>query len=437
MKVLLGSCIFLITFAIQANACSCAGSPPPCEAYWDASAVFVGTVIFSTTTKIKLGDFEVTNRLVRFHVDRHLRGVKGSEVEVLTGMGGADCGYGFRLGGQYLVYAYRNEGKVLSTGICTRTRLLSEATADFEYIQGLSKAAPGGTIFGEVRVRRSAQAYGDTLPPIQDVRILFEGSNSHFASKTNPAGKYTISGLPPGTYKVRIDLPEGLSIYNPEVEVKVYDRGCGQAFFFVEPDTRLTGRVLDAQGMAAADVLMELVPISGEDRAYPSYVRTDTEGRYEMKLLRPGRYHLGVRIAGSAGSTYVPFPQTYYPGVSEKSQAAVISITEGQRIELDELILPPRFIERTLNGIVVDSDGKPVAGATVWLKERQYADADMPYRRETDSEGRFSYPVYEGIKYTLNAQLESGERTEKRSSPLTVVVSSNQEPIKLVLLKAN
>jgi len=301
----------------------------------------------------------------------------------------------------------------------------------------LSMAAPGATISGEVRLRGPVNASGHTLPPVQGVRILFEGSNKQFESKTNPAGKYTISGLPPGTYKVRIDLPEGLSIYNPEVEVKVYDRGCGRAFFFVEPDTRLTGIVLDAQGMSAADVLMELVPVSREDNAYPSFVRTDKEGRYEMKLLKPGRYHLGVRIVGSAGSTYVPFPQTYYPGVSDRSQATVISVSEGQRIELDELVLPPRFIERTLNGLVVDSDGKPVAGAIVWLKESQYNDGDMPYRRETDSEGRFSYPVYEGIKYTLNAYVESARRTEKRSSPLSLVIISNQEPIKLVLLKKN
>jgi hypothetical protein len=104
---------------------------------------------------------------------------------------------------------------------------------------------------------------------------------------------------------------------------------------------------------------------------------------------------------------------------------------------LDELVLPPRFVERTLNGIVVDLDGKPVAGAVVWLKERQYADADMPYRRETDSEGRFSYPVCEGIKYTLNAYVESAGRTEKRSSLLSVVVTSKEEPIKLVLMKDN
>lgn len=434
MKCLLASLLFLIAVGTQANACQCAGPQPPCEAYWNASAVFVGTVTLSTTTKIKESGFESTRRLVRFHVERQLRGVDASDVEVLTGLGGSDCGYGFLLGGQYLVYAFRNNEEMLSTSICSRTRLLSEATADLEYTRGLSKAAPGGMILGEVRLRR-----GDMWPwqPVQDVRILLQGSNKQVEAKTNRAGKYTISGLPPGVYKVKIDLPEGLSIYNPEVEVEVHDRGCAQAFFSVEPDTRLTGKVLDAQGLPAADVLMELVPISREDNAFPSYVRTDKEGRYEMKLLKPGRYHLGVRIAGSAGSTYVPFPQTYYPGVSDRSQATVVTISEGQRIELDELVLPPRFIERTLNGIVVDLDGKPVAGAVVWLKERQFTDADMPYRKETDSEGAFSYTVYEGIKYTVNAYVESAGRIEKRSSPLSVVITSEEEPIKLVLMKEN
>jgi len=386
---------------------------------------------------MKEAGFESTKRLIRFHVDRPLRNVEASEVEVLTGLGAGDCGYGFRLGGQYLVYAYSYGDKILSTSICTRTRPLSEATDDLEYIRELSKAPPGGTIFGEVRLRRASHAYEYRLPPVKDVRILFEGPNKNFESKTNFEGKYTISGLPPGTYKVRIDLPDGLSVYNPEAEVKVYDRGCGQAFFFVEPDTRLTGRVLDAQGMSAADVLMELVPVSREGNAYPSYVRTDKEGRYVMKLLKPGGYHLGVRIAGSAGSTYVPYPQTYYPGVKDLSQATVISISEGERVELDELVLPARFIERTLNGFVVDPDGTPVAGAVVWLKERQYNDADMPYQRTTDSEGRFSYPVYEGIKYSLNAYVEFAGRSEKRSSPVEVVITSNPEPIKLVLKKEN
>jgi len=64
-------------------------------------------------------------------------------------------------------------------------------------------------------------------------------------------------------------------------------------------------------------------------------------------------------------------------------------------------------------------------------------ESDVPYRRETDSEGRFSYPVYEGIKYQLNAYVDSAERREKSSAPLEVVITSNPEPIKIILKKEN
>lgn len=435
MKLLLTSVLFLFAFTAEAVACSCARPPEPCEAYADASAIFVGTVTFSTRTKIKEADYESTKRLVRFRVDRPLVNVEAGDIEITTGWGDADCGYGFRLGGQYLVYAYGDDKKKLSTSICTRTTELAHADPDLEYIDGLSKAPPGGTISGEVRLGRTTGPYDDRLAPVKDVRIIFEGPNTQLERKTNAEGKYSISGLPAGTYKVRIDVPQGLSTYNPEQELKITGRGCRGAYFLLEPDTRITGKVLDAQAMPAADVLMELIAAAGEPNTFSSYVRTDKEGRYVMTLVRPGRYYLGVRIAGSAGATYVPYPRTYFPGVKDRSQANVITITEGQRIELDELILPARFIDRTLNGVVVDEDGKPVAGAVVWLKERQYDDADMPYRRETDSEGRFSYPVYEGIKYSLNAYLEAGGRHAKRSEPFEVVITSNHDPIKIVVKK--
>ena len=435
MRFLVAFALIVFAFAAETNACQCAGPGQPCEAYGDASAVFVGTVTFASSIKIKEAGHEFTNRLIRLHVDRPIRNVETSDVEVVTGLGEADCGFGFRLGGQYLVYAYSRDGR-LETSICTRTRPLSDATADLEYIKGLSKAAPGGMIFGQAMLRRPSRGEEYPLPPLKDAKIVIKGPDKQFERKTDAEGEYSISGLPPGKYKVRIELADGLSIYNPEVEVELLDRGCRAAYFEAQPDTRITGKVLDAQGMPAADVLMELVPFSREDKSYPEFVRTDKEGRYAMKLLKPARYYLGVRIHGSAGSSYVPYPQTYYPGVKDRSQATVITIAEGQRIELEELILPARFIERTLNGIVVDPDGTPVAGAVVWLKERQYNDEDMPYRRETDSEGRFSYPVYEGIKYELNANVEKDGRHVKKSAPFEIVITSNPEPIKLVLKPA-
>jgi 5-hydroxyisourate hydrolase-like protein (transthyretin family) len=200
----------------------------------------------------------------------------------------------------------------------------------------------------------------------------------------------------------------------------------------VESDTRITGKVYDAQGQPAADVLMELVPTERQSNASPTFVRTDKEGRYEMKLLQPARYLFGVRIYGSAGASYVPFPRTYYPGVTDAAQATVINVVEGQRLELNDLILPQRLVEKLLNGVVLDANGRPVSGATVWLKENEYGDRDMPYRKETDAEGRFSFKVYEGFQYNLNAYLDS-ENSERKQAEHSLRISSTMEPIRLVL----
>jgi 5-hydroxyisourate hydrolase-like protein (transthyretin family) len=426
--------IFLLfVFAGEGNACTCAGTRMPCEAYWNASAVFLGTVSYSTTTTSKQGDFDLARRVFRFYVDKAFRGVEGKEVEVLTGYGGGDCGYEFQLGGQYLVYAHRNEANILSTGICSRTRPASEAAEDLAYFRELSKAEPGGTIFGEVKLGRRREIHRSGPTPVKGVKILLAGPDKHYESTTDDEGNYKVSGVTPGSYKVKVELPAGTSIHNPEREVKVSNRGCAQAVFWVEPDTRVTGKVLDAQGLPASDVLMELIPASRDSAGYASYVRTGNEGRYEMKLVQPGRYLLGVRIAGSAGSTYVPFPQTYYPGVSDQSRATIIILTEGQQFEANEFILPARFVERQLNGIVQDSSGQPIPGATVWLKENQYKDFDMPYRRETDSEGRFSFPVYESIKYSISAYRDATGATRKQAESIQVVVSANLETLTLVL----
>lgn len=431
MRVLVSLVFLLAVFAAEANACSCVTGGTPCHDYWQATAVFTGTVIYSSTTTSKRGAYDIPQRIFRFNIDQRFRGVAGKEVEVRTGLGGGDCGYNFRLGGQYLVYAYGDAGK-LSTGICSRTRPFSEASDDLAYFQGLATAEPGATISGEVKRLDRTATDDERLQPVPDIKILIEGASRRVEATTDKKGSYRVSGLAAGTYKVRVELPDGLSIYNPEQEAKVFDRGCAQISFWVEADTRIAGRVFDAQGQPAADLLLELVPTEGQSGGHSTFIKTDGDGRYEMKLVRPGRYVFGVRIYGSAGSTYVPFPRTYYPGVREAESATILNVVEGQRLDLNDFILPQRFVERTLNGIVVDTEGRPVNGATVWLKENEYQDRDMPYRKETDSEGRFSFKVYEGIKYDLSAYLDIADGKRKQAAH-SLRISPTTETVRLIL----
>jgi hypothetical protein len=87
-------------------------------------------------------------RVVRLSVGDVLTEVDASqkEVEILAGYGGGDCGYGFQIGLEYVIYAYNNSAGRLETGICTRTRPLAEAAEDVKYIRGgVDCSKHGGT----------------------------------------------------------------------------------------------------------------------------------------------------------------------------------------------------------------------------------------------------------------------------------------------------
>ena len=306
---------------------------------------------------------------------------------------------------------------------------MSEAADDLAYLR-LSSSQPGATIFVQVRARSKTE---EKFHAVKGVRIIIEGQAKSVDATTDEKGRYHISGLPPGTYKVSIAPPEGLTGYSSEREAKVVDRGCAQTDFRLEPDRRITGKVVDANGLAARDLLMELVA-SEVNRWDAVFVKTDADGKYAFPMVKPGRYRLGVRIYGSAGSMYVPYPRTYYPGVAGETQATIIDVTDGAQINLNELTLPPRLIESTLNGVVVDVNGRPVKGATVRLKEREYAIRDMPYRAQSDEQGRFSFKVYQGINYGLNAYVVNDQRRRGLSSdPVEIRVDAKSKPVRLVL----
>jgi len=59
---------------------------------------------------------------VLFKVERVWKGVSGTSVFVTTSPSETSCGYNFKVGNKYLVYAGKAKGqKYLSTGLCSRT----------------------------------------------------------------------------------------------------------------------------------------------------------------------------------------------------------------------------------------------------------------------------------------------------------------------------
>ena len=94
-----------------------------------AKAVFVGQVIeiYSGSGR------EEYPAIVELKVERYWKGIKKSEtIEVLSDLGLHSCHpVLYKKGARYLVYAYKNKGKLVTTG-CTRTKEIEEATEDMK-----------------------------------------------------------------------------------------------------------------------------------------------------------------------------------------------------------------------------------------------------------------------------------------------------------------
>jgi len=129
----------LVALAAQkpstAAACSCVQPPGPKDAAQNSTAVFEGRV-----TRI---DDPQGEPKVHFKMVRSFKGPSSESIEVRTANSSAACGYGFEEGQSYLVYANDFEG-TLSASLCSRTRLITEATEDLNELGlGVTPFDPG------------------------------------------------------------------------------------------------------------------------------------------------------------------------------------------------------------------------------------------------------------------------------------------------------
>jgi len=404
--------------------CSCLPPKPPCHEYSNASAVFAGLVTSISNNK---GEY-----LVRFTVVRAYKGIDGEEVEVGTAGSSAACGYGFADGERYLVYAYRrSEGERLSTNLCTRTCALAWANDDLEYLDNLDKAAPGSTIHGIAKLyAMELGTMTGVVRPMAGMTVAIEGEDRRFEIVTDSEGQYSVGALRAGSYEIRAALPAHLRD-TAEHKVNLVDRGCAEVELIIRPDGRVSGKIVDSEGLPAARKKVELIsadPPKEHVHRFGLWAHADQEGHYEFELVPPGRYLLGINIdwAPSRGN---PYPPTYYPGVADSPEAQVVVMGEGTRMERFDIMLPPKLAERRIRGHVVRRDGSSVEGAKVVCEiSPAYGKSAESGYGDTYIDGRFDVCGLDGLTYLIKGRFES-----LSTGQLEVKPSENMESIKLVL----
>jgi hypothetical protein len=440
--------LILGTFEV-ASACSCTRPDPPCGEYGESDAIFLARVVGSAGRKSYTDDngnktvYDVGR--IRFLVQESFKGVSSYEVEIHSGTGGGDCGYWFLRNESYVVYAYRSsEDNKLFTNICTRTAHVTQAKEDLEFLRKVGDSKPGASLYGKLTRYIGDREHGpaEEGPKMAGVKILIKGAGQTFEAITNESGEYRIIGLPAGEYDAFPQLPANLGAiasrdtvdrhgsYSGHKPIALSDRSCGEMSFSVQFGGLVGGKIVDAKGEPGKEVQINLALADDPEKEWSAW--TDDEGRYEFHMVQPGNYLLGLNLRWAPDKDD-PYRRTYYPGVNDKSEAALIVMGEGEKLKGYDLTLPPRLVERELKVTVVWPDGKPAAGASVRVEINEGTSFGQGVN--TDEKGIAVIKLFDKYRYILLVTAERGDE-DVHADPVELLGEKDMKPLRFVLNRA-
>lgn len=111
-------------------ACTCLPSENATKELGISAAVFSGKVLEVRRNQQETGVFTRVEAVIE--VERIWKGVEKRTISVFTSNQSSACGYGFKKGESYLVYASKDAEGRLITSICSRTRRMKDAGDDLK-----------------------------------------------------------------------------------------------------------------------------------------------------------------------------------------------------------------------------------------------------------------------------------------------------------------
>jgi hypothetical protein len=416
--------------ADPAAACPCVRPGPPCQEFWNATAVFVGRV--ESLARASPDSVSVT-----FKVQEWFLGTRHQTVTLRTPAGAAACAYPFRSGREYLVYAVSVAGTSdLTTSLCSRTQLVERASADLEYARSLSSdSPPAARVFGRVVLRnRDLARRRDRDRPLSGATVSVLGSESVLQITADTMGAFSLSGLVAGRYAASVRSVRGDAgvIVPGDFELKDA-RACMEVEAVVHAAATVRGRVVDASGRAIPGLTIDLTVPDGLDRnPHAERVRALTrgDGTFELRGVPEGRFIVGIN------TTRESTPRLIYPGVDAVRAATVVAVRAGDAIDLHDFVIPANISFAAIQGVVREATGVPAVGARVFLAGPNVGDHIVGEPAITDEFGQFVLSAPAGQQYRLFAERSrpgsAGSRVDA-TDVLTVTASLERAVQKLTL----
>lgn len=224
-----------------------------------------------------------------------------------------------------------------------------------------------------------------TRAPVPDAQVALhcqmltdaKGCSPVTSVVTGKDGRFRCTSVAPGMYLLipsapKFLIPQGSVIVSTTVKRTAGIRGLE---IEISPESRISGRVVDANGEPASRVEVVALQDGGGPRTVnpkvlqeAARVSTSAEGTFDIGGLQEGKYFVAARVKGkAAGGTQnsradaPPVYRVYHPSVPDVERAAALHLTAGQEI----------------GGVTIQL--RPMLSASIRGSVRPFPKAELPH----------------------------------------------------------
>ena len=416
--------IFLTLFSSQnVFACSCGNKPTLLDSLGSSKSVVVAKVVSVEKSREKDKNDKYDHyyiKSIKMVVEKTYKGDIKVDEEITLGQGsGSDCIIVFEesyIGSKMLLYLgptskghpyfLQNENKdsepMYYVSFCGRSTGIESATADLLYLDKLNK------VRGKTRISGKLDSWKKGSPNFTNVDIKITGKDKTYRVKTDKKGVFEKYDLPKGSYTIEPQIPKGWKIgggysrspneYSIEkttkrsVTVGLKEKEHTEVNFSFVYDNSISGRIISPTGKPMKKVRVTAVSVNSDkldSRGYSD--STNEKGEFYINTISPGNYNLVVNGDGKIDNDE-PFEKLFYPGVSNRKNAGVVTIELGKFLKNFDIQIPQTIDLIQIKGKFLYSDGKPVAKEDIKFMPTNKEKYDK-IETESDEQGNFSLQI--------------------------------------------